>query len=57
VNYGNTTKLLNRADVRTLANRKAAILEGIEEARADFLEKGKELFEKATAKSKAAKEA
>lgn len=60
--YGNTTKLFNRADVKTLAYRKAATVDGVEEGENtdDFLEKGKELLLPAVAaatKSKAPEEA
>ncbi|KAF3050726.1 hypothetical protein E8E11_006283 [Didymella keratinophila] len=44
--YGNTTKLFNRADVKTLAYRKAATIDGVEEGENidEFLEKGKKLL-------------
>lgn len=44
--YGNTTKLFNRAEVRNLAYRKAATIDGLEEGEdlEEFLSKGKDLL-------------
>lgn len=45
--YGNTTKLFQESEVKTLAYRKAAVLGGVGEGEdAEVLKKGRELFEK-----------
>ncbi|KAF2032267.1 hypothetical protein EK21DRAFT_110210 [Setomelanomma holmii] len=44
--YGNTTKLFDEGEVKTLAYRKAAIVGGVEEGdEVKLLERGKEVFE------------
>lgn len=60
--YGNTMKLFRREDVKNLAYRKAATIDGVEEGdnTDEFLKKGKELLlptAVTATKSKAPKEA